>query len=58
MNQHNRPRLTDRSRILPGERVLTANDIRRLGLEQAPDDLGPSWEELEHAKQRQEANRG
>lgn len=57
MSQTNRPRLTDRSRILPGERVLTAQDIRRLGLEQAPDDIGPSWEELEHAK-RQEGNHG
>ena len=44
------PTLTNRrpmlARILPGDIVLTEADIKELGLEQAPDDIGPSAEEL------------
>lgn len=31
---------------LSGDIVLTATDIRDLGLEEAPDDMGPSVEEI------------
>lgn len=35
-----------RARALPGDVILTAADIRDLGLEEAHDDLGASWEEI------------
>jgi hypothetical protein len=34
------------TRALPSDVILTADDIRDLGLEEAPDDLGASWEEI------------
>ena len=40
------------ARRLPGDIVLTEADIRDLGLEQAPDGIGPSWEEIADRKQR------
>ncbi len=43
--------------ILPGDVELTAADIIELGLEEAPEDLGPSWQEIADAKLRR-ANHG
>ena len=40
------PRNLPLAGILPGDIVLTDADIRDLGLEKAPDDMGPSMEEI------------
>lgn len=40
------------ARRLPGDVVLTEAEIRDLGLEQAPDFLGASWEEIADRQHR------
>jgi len=39
-------------RLLDGDVVLTADDIIDLGLEEAPENSGPSWQEIADAKSR------
>ncbi len=38
------------SRTATGEIILTSTDISELGLEEAPEDAGRSWEEIARAK--------
>jgi hypothetical protein len=43
MNNPNRP---NTATLLPDDTVLTTADIAELGIEEAPTDIGPSFEEL------------
>jgi len=45
------------ARRLPGDIVLTESEIRDLGLEKAPNDIGASWEEIAN-RQRRSLNHG
>jgi hypothetical protein len=38
--------------LLPDDIVLTAQDITELGVEEAPSDAGPSFEEIAVARRR------
>ena len=42
--------VTITERLLPGDTVLTAVEIAELGLDEAPDDTGPSIEESHTSK--------
>jgi hypothetical protein len=47
---------TPRGRLLPGDQVITEQDIQELGLEEAPADIGLSVEEVEDLERRRSAN--
>lgn len=40
------------------ERELTWDEIEELGLEEAPDGIGPSWEEIREARNRGRTGNG
>ena len=40
------------ARKLADDITLTIQQIRELGIEEAPADIGPSWEEYRHQKQQ------
>jgi hypothetical protein len=42
----NNPNTTNTNTLLPADIVLTADDIVEFGIEEAPDDAGPSFEEM------------
>ena len=46
MNNPKRPNTTNTDILLPTEIVLTADEIEEFGIEEAPTDSGPSFEEL------------
>jgi hypothetical protein len=48
---HHKPAQRD-DRVREGDIVLTEADIEELGLEEAPPDLGASWEEIVDQKNR------
>ena len=43
-------------RLFDGDIVLAESDIPDLGLEEAPSDAGPSWEEILDRKNRSNGN--
>ena len=45
------------SPMLDGDIVLTDDDIAELGLEEAPADIGPSWQEI-MARREKEVGHG
>ena len=57
MSNINNPRNTIRTpdyakSALPDDIILTERQAKFLGLEEAPADLGPSWEEYYHRQER------
>lgn len=46
------------SRLIDGDFILSEAEIAAMGLEEAPADIGPSWQEIRQARALKEVGHG
>jgi len=46
------------TRLIEGDLILSEAEIAFMGLDEAPDDIGPSWQEIKQARANKEICHG